>query len=211
MKTHRIAPSTPGLLAGGTVLVLLGISGAPALANGLGQNGAWDFMSPAERSIRAVQAEAIEKKKGGFYEASRPVYNSTTVIDKQYNCTLSATPTANSGTNSTSANSPTVSNAGQTTASSSANGATNGLALSTAAGLSIADVSVPTPASTLANSQSNAGALASGVTGSSNAASTGAVTAGGGSTDMVLNSRQSNTGTLTASIAGSTACSGLVR
>jgi hypothetical protein len=62
--------------------------------------------------------------------------------------------------------------------------------------------------SSLAYSQTNGGSLNSGVTGSNTNATTGSVTAGSGASDQVLNSQQSNAGNLTASVVGSTACSG---
>jgi hypothetical protein len=66
-----------------------------------------------------------------------------------------------------------------------------------------------TPLGNLSNSQSNAGSLSAGVTGSTTQVNGGSATIGTGRTDQALNSQQRNTGNLTSSIAGSNGCSGV--
>lgn len=65
----------------------------PALANNYGESLAWQFMSPAERAAQIAMLDMIEKRRGGYYAA--PIYNTT--IARQYNCSISATATGNSG------------------------------------------------------------------------------------------------------------------
>lgn len=184
------------------------VAGA-ARANGFGENGAWQFQTQQDRVHKGAVLDMVERKKAGFYDAMKPVYNYTTHIERQYNCNLTASTSGNSGTNSTSAStsSPTVTNSGTTSSAANANSATNGADLS-GLGLSTAAGTTATPDGTVQNSQSNTGQLQSGVSGSSNSALTGEVSSSGGRSDQVLNSQQTSSGTLTASISGSTACSG---
>lgn len=187
-------------------LTLFSLLGLPrdVQANNLGENGVWQFAASQDKVNKAATLDQIEKKKAGYYNAITPVYNYTTYIARQVNCTVSALTTANTGsTSATAANSsPTVSNAGTTSSSTAANSASNSLPPGAASG------ALNAGASSLGNSQNNSGGLASGVSGSSTSASTGAINAGAGTSSQTLNSQQSNSGTLNTSVAGSTACSG---
>ena len=196
-------------------LIVLGVASAslPALANGIGQNSAWDFSPMTEKMIRNTALETVERKRSGYYDAARPVYNTTTInnIQRQYNCSVVANSAGNSGSNSTSAStsSPTLTAAGSTSSSTLANSAANGFS---PAGLGSPLVDLPsgtTPLGNLSNSQSNAGSLSAGVTGSTTQVNGGSATIGTGRTDQALNSQQRNTGNLTSSIAGSNGCSGV--
>jgi hypothetical protein len=183
---------------------------SPAVANGLGENPSWQFQTSQDRVNKGAVLDLIERKKGGYYDAIKTNINNTTFIDRQYNCSVTALTTGNSGSNATTANtsSPNVSSSGATTANTVANSASNGLAQTSAGAVLQTGTLVPLGTNGIDSAQSNSGSLSSGVSGSSTSASNGAVTAGNGYTDQVLNSQQSNTGTLTASIQGSTACVG---
>lgn len=178
-----------------------------AWANGYGESGSWNFQTQQDRVNKAVITDMIEKKKNGYYNAIRSTYNYNTYIDKQVNCTLSASTTGTSGSNSTqaSASSPTLNNAGTTSASGAANTASNGLSQSGLTGVFNTNTSPP---GSISSGQSSSGALNSSVSASSNSASTGEVAANGGANEQVLNSQQTNSGVLTSSISASSACAG---
>ena len=184
-----------------------------AQANGIGENGSWQFETTQDRVNKGAVVDLIERKKGGYYDSFKTTnYNtSNTYIDKQFNCALSAASSGNAGTSSVAAStsSPTVSNAGTTSANTNANAATNGLSMPGFPGVLVASSGSLSPINgSLGNSQSNSGALNSGVSGSSTSSTTGAISAGGGASDQVLNSNQNNMGAQTASVSGSTACNG---
>lgn len=190
----------------GLALVL---TSSGAGANNLGENTVWQFNTAQDKVNKTTTLDQVEKKKAGYYDAIRPVYNYTTYIDRQFNCTVSAMTTANTGSNSNSAanSSPTVNNAGTTSSSTDANSASNSLPQSGVSGQLSSGSTYPLTSSLVSN-QSNTGSLASGVNGSTTSAATGAVTAGAGTSNQALNSNQSNTGMLSASVTGSTACVG---
>ena len=183
----------------------------PAWANGFGESSGWQFQSQQDRVNKGAVLDMIERKKAGFYDAMRPVYHQTytTYIDKQFNCTVSASTSGNNGSNSASAStsSPAVSGSAATNSSADANTASSSL---TQAGLTgiVSLRGVPAPAGALETGQSNTGRLDSSVIGSPTSATTGQVTAGGGLTDQVLNSRQSTSGNLSTAVNSSTACMG---
>jgi hypothetical protein len=193
------------------LFLCMALGGAEAGANGLGENGSWQFQTSQDKVNKGAVVDLMERKKGGYYDAFRTTINNTTYIDKQFNCAVNANSSGNTGTNGVSAatSSPTVSNSSGTTASTSANGATNGLAQVGLGGVVSVNPGIAQPSSNgLANDQANSGALSSGVSGSSTSGATGAVAADGGSSQQALNSNQTNSGTLTASVSGSTACTG---
>ncbi len=187
---------------------LAGHAAAPAFANGIGENQTWQFQTGAEKSTRAAAVDLMERKRGGYYHAFQTVNHITnnTQIERQYNCSQTATSAGNGGTNgmSASTSSPGVSNAGTTSAASNANTATNALGADALPGW-------PGTSGDLRNAQTSSGTLASGVNGSYTSASTGAISAGGGRSDQVLNSSQSNLGSQQlARVDSSTACSGIL-
>ncbi len=194
---------------GAIALVALSLTAFGALANNLGENSVWQFGSTQDKVNKATALDQIEKKKAGYYDSIRPVYNYTTYIDRQINCTVGAYVTGNSKTQSLDAtiSSPKVDNVGSTVVSTDANSADNNLSDGTS-GAPLNTGAGNAPAGSLANSQNNSGSLASSVTGSNTSATTGAVTAGAGTSSQTLNSQQSNSGTLSASVVDSTACSG---
>jgi hypothetical protein len=160
------------------ILLAASLSG-PVAANGVGENGAWQFPTSADKVNQAAIADMIEKKKTGYY--SPPVYN--THIDHQYNCNVSSTATANEGSNTNLANSPTTSGA-----SASSTGNSNS-----------SDVGGWTGDQQSNSDQSNSGHVGASVDGNSSSHVS-------GSPDQALNSQQSNTGNQSASVDGSSAC-----
>jgi hypothetical protein len=209
MKSSHQGWASPVALAisiGGIALVSL-----PAAANGLGENGSWQFNTTQDKVNKGAIVDLIERKKGGYYDSFKTTINNTNItnIDKQFNCSVGATTTGNAGSNSTTAStsSPSVSNPSTTSAGTTANTASNGVSQSGLMGVIVAGLGTP-PQGVVDSNQSNSGSLSSGVSGSSTNSTTGAISADGGRTDQALNSLQSNSGTQTASIAGSTACVG---
>lgn len=180
------------------------------MANGPGENSPWQFQTSQERVNKAAITDMVEKKRAGYYDSFKTVYNYNTYIERQVNCSVSALTNGNTGTNGMNAatSSPTVSNSGSTSSDTGANTASNGLSQAGLTGVLLASNESNTPTGTLSSGQSNTGALTSGVSASSTSAATGAVGANGGVSDQVLNSQQSNSGMLTASISSSTACAG---
>lgn len=189
------------------VQFLLMSTALPVLANNVGENSAWQFQTTQDKVNKGAIVDLMEKKKNGYYDSFRVINNTVnnTTIDKQFNCSVSANSTGNTGNNDLAAttSSPTLNSNGTTNAANAANAATNS---SSRSGLGIDQLVSVTDA--INSSQTNSGALTASVTGSTTSASNGAVSAGGGTSSQVLNSTQSNTGQQTASVSGSTACNG---
>lgn len=205
-RARSAKAGTAGLAA---ALVLCGAA-PQAAANGLGENGSWQFQTSQDKVHKGAIVDLIERKKGGYYDAIKTTVNNTTYIDKQYNCSVTAGTTGNSGSNgmSASAASPTVTNSGSTQSTTSANSASNGVAQSGLNGVLVAGLGTP-PSGSILSDQANTGNLSSGVNGSNTNPTTGAVSASDGRNDQILNSTQSNTGSnLSSSVTGSTACIG---
>ena len=184
------------------VLRCLAIAGTflagAAAANNIGENAAWGFQSVQERAIRQSATDMSERRKGGYYEAARTHITNNTWIERQVNCSQSATAAGNTGTNGMTAytSSPTASNSSGVSAGSTGNSASNGG--------NAGDGSVR-------NGQGNLGNQYATVSGSSAFGSTGPINAGGGHSHQALNSTQNNAGAQTASINNSTACAGVIR
>jgi hypothetical protein len=203
-----------GRVALAATAALLSLATQHAAANGLGENGSWQFQTSQDKLNKGAVLDLIERKKGGFFDSFKTNINNTNItnIDKQFNCSVGATTTGNAGSNgmTASTSSPTTSNTGTTSSGTTANTATSGLNQGGAGGVLVAGaggISNP-PQAVIDSNQANSGTLSSGVSGSSTSATTGAISADGGRTDQALNSLQSNSGTQTASIQGSTACVG---
>ncbi len=190
-----------------SALALLVSGAVQVMANNVGENSAWQFQTTQDKVNKGAVVDLIEKKKNGYYDSFRVINNTVnnTTIDKQFNCSVSANSTGNTGNNDLAAttSSPTLNSNGTTNAANAANAATNS---SSRSGLGIDQLVSVTDA--INSSQTNSGALTASVTGSTTNASNGAVSAGGGTSSQVLNSTQSNTGQQTASVSGSTACNG---
>lgn len=177
-------PATPRsrstiLKTAALALALAGATSVPARADNYGESLAWQFASPSDIAAQAALRELIERRRGGVYAA--PVY--TTNIDRQYNCSVAATATGNSGAQSALANSPSV-----TGATSTATGNSNSA--------SVADPHGPT--------QVGSGQINSGTVGSSIAGGTSADVRG--TAWQALNSNQANSGDQSASVTGASAC-----
>lgn len=162
------------------------------------ENRPWQFLNPSERSVRAGQLDLMLRYQRGFYRA--PIYNidnTTNVAGDQYNCTVSATTSANSAFASTSGSSgaPTVLNA--PTVDATTNGNAADLALGTPlSGSASASNSQTVGGSTLS---SNANPSIGGVSGTI-AGSTNSLSQATSNAQSVLNSP------LTATVTGSNAC-----
>lgn len=165
------------LLAAASALPL-----APAQANNVGENAAWQFKSAADKVNAAVVQDMVQKRKSGYYAAPVTNNNYVTNIERQYNCDVAANATGSQGTNSTVANSP--SSAG---ASSHSTGNANQ-----------ADVG-SYGATQVGSSQTNTGVVGAAAAGNTNSYVNGAAW-------QALNSNQSNSGSQSASVTGSTAC-----
>lgn len=166
------------------LLLVSGLSVAfPVQANGVGENASWQFMSSTDKANRAFIEEMRQRKKSGAY--APPVYN--TVIDRQFNCNVTATSKGNEGVSSAVAASPSTS--GNST-QAKANESQNGFDL----------FGFPNQLDA-SGTQSNAGSVL--------ASSTGGVQTklAGNNSEQVINSSQTNTAAQSASVDASTACS----
>jgi len=173
-RRNGALPSISALLA-----LALAAAPTPVLANNYGESLAWQFATPADIAAQAALRDLIERRRGGAYSA--PAY--TTNIARQVNCSVAASATGNSGLQSATANSPSVSGASATaTGNSNASGVTG-------------DRSSPN----VTSGQDNAGAVSSTLNGST-------VTRVDGAATQALNSTQSNGGTQSANVSGSSAC-----
>lgn len=182
---HRRCPSSSShgrrqwLRLSCVILISFAASAAPALANNYGESLGWQFKTSADRANQAAVLDLIEKRRGGYYAA--PIY--TTNIAHQYNCSIAATATGNSGAQTALANSPTV-----TGATSTATGNDNTTAVADGRSGSAID-----------GDQRNIGAVSSGVNG-------GTSTSVRGVAWQALNSEQNNSGNQSADVRGSNAC-----
>lgn len=164
----------------------------PAFANGIGENAAWQFPTTADMVNRAYLEDMRLKRSTGYY--STP--NITNIIDKQYNCSVSANSTGNSGVS-------TIATSGPSTAGNSSGAVGN--ESQSSVGSALPSVNDPRPgASALGaavnGTQSNTGAVQS--------TASGDVSSVVGDTNnyQALNSTQTNSGSQAASVASSTAC-----
>lgn len=156
---------------------LLAATGACALANNVGENAAWQFQTSADKANQAAVQDMIQRKKAGSYGAAN--YTTNNYIGKQYNCDVTSTAQGNQGTNSTTANSPGTSGASANSTGNSSTGIGG--------------------TGTVSTGQANSGAVGSAVIGSTTSNVR-------GWSSQALNSNQTNTGSQSASISGSSAC-----
>lgn len=151
------------------------------MANNVGENIAWQFMTPAERANMMYIEEVRQRGINGFYSA--PIYN--TYIDDQYNCSVNSTATGNESAANAVANSPST--AGHnSTATANENDTTY-------------DEGGPGDGSVSTAAQHNSGAVAAKAAGAMS-------TSVRGDNFQALNNHQSNTGNQSATVNGSTAC-----
>lgn len=157
--------------------VLLAVTGTCASANNVGENSAWQFQTSADKANQAAVQDMIQRKKAGSYGAAN--YTTNNYVGKQYNCDVTSTAQGNQGTNSTTANSPGTSGASANSTGNSSTGVGG--------------------TGTVSTGQANSGAVGSAVIGSTTSNVQ-------GWSSQALNSNQTNTGSQSASISGSTAC-----
>ena len=161
--------------------VVLAAAALPAArANGIGENGHWQFQTRADKTNQAAVQDMVQKRQNGVYAA--PVY--TTNIDRQYNCAVTASATGSSSTSNAVANSPSTSGA-----SASSLGNQNTASVGYQGG------------NTASSTQGNSGAIGSSVNGSTS------TSVRGTTTSQSLDTLQTNSGAQTASVGGSNACS----
>lgn len=158
---------------------LCGATAAPAFANNFGESAAWQFATPSDIAAQAALRDLIERRRGGGYAA--PLY--TTNIARQYNCSIAATATGNSGAQSAIANSPSTVGATSTATGNSNTASTSG------------DRSSPD----IANGQLNGGPVSATLIGATTSRVDGAAW-------QALNSEQANSGNQSANAANAQAC-----
>lgn len=163
------------------VIVTTLLCAVPAVANNVGENGAWQFETTADMANRVFIEDMRQKKKSGYYAA--PIY--TTNIDKQYNCAVSSLAAGNQSTSSSVANSPST-----TGNSASSIGNTDSTSLYPGTNGS---------SDSIFGSQSNDGSVGSAVTGNVEANVR-------GDAFQTLNTTQTNSGNQTADVTSSNAC-----
>lgn len=151
----------------------------PASANNYGESASWQFQTPGDLAAQAAARDLIERRRGGVFAA--PIYN--TNIARQYNCSVTATATGNSGLQSAMANSPSTTGA---TSSAAGNNSTSSI---------MGDGSDPS----ISNGQLNGGAVSATLNGATTANVQGAAW-------QSLNSTQANSGNQSASVSGANAC-----
>lgn len=164
------------LLQGCAGALLVGAATA-ASANNAGENSAWQFQSSADKANQAAVQDMVQRKKAGAYGAAN--YTTNNYVGRQYNCDVSATAQGNQGSNSTVANSPSTSGA----AANSTGNANTGYGGTGA----------------VTTGQANSGAVGSSVNGATSSSVQ-------GWSSQALNSNQTNTGSQSASVSGSSAC-----
>jgi hypothetical protein len=163
-----------------------------AFAQAYGEDAPWQFQSPSQLAALTSAEAMIQLKRSGGYgpASSTTTVNNATSIGQQTNCNMVTSAYGNNGTASASAGSPVTS--GATTTATGSSSATSSTASGTGTGGS----------STTANTQTNSGEVASSSLGGTSVSTTGPYY-------QALNSTQTNGGTQTASVAGSSACSGV--
>jgi hypothetical protein len=150
----------------------------PVLANNYGESLAWQFRTSADKVNQAALRDLVQKQRGGYYSA--PIYN--TSIARQYNCSIAPVATGNQGYQAATANSPSVTGATAQASGNSNTAATTG-----------------GHAGAVDSQQANAGAVSSGVVGSTD-------TSVRGTASQALNATQGNSGAQSASVSASSAC-----
>lgn len=165
----------------------------PALANGYLEDQPWQFQTTADQANLAAVLGLIQEKKAGAFGPASTTNNLTnlTTIDHQTNCTLAASSYGNFGTNAEAGLAP--SSVGPTLS-----------ALGNSNGSSVVQQGPTMAPLNLSTGQSNTGAVETAFTGNLTSVSA------SGPVNQALTSTQTNSGRQAASVANSTACSGLV-
>lgn len=155
----------------------VGLSVLAANAQDVGENRNWQFATPQDLAARTAALDLMMKRRAGVYAA--PVYNTT--VDRQYNCSVGASATGNSGAQSAVGNSPTVTGTSADATGNSSTSESSG----EGGGVGV--------------DQRNGGPVGASAVGSTAADV-------GGSTWQALNSDQHNAGNQSARVEDSTAC-----
>jgi len=150
-------------------------------ANNIGENIAWQFMTPSDRAALMYLEEVRQRGVNGFYSA--PIYN--TYINEQYNCAVNSTATGNNSASSAVGNSPTAGGHNSTATGNESDTTFTGGRLSEDGAAS--------------TTQGNSGDINSRVSGAIASSSR-------GDNFQALNTDQVNSGSQTATVNGSTAC-----
>jgi len=179
-----MAPATTWVAA-----VLIAVSAGSALANGLGESRPWQFDTSADKANKAAELDLMERKKGGYYDGFSTVYNSTTNIGTQINCSNDASATGNIAQNGQTGNAPSASSDAST--SSDATGSSSTQDTGSGSGSSSSD-------------QTNSGGIDSSVLNSPSESNSSVSDLGGSDQDLTNN--QDNSGNQTAGVDSSTAC-----
>lgn len=181
----------------GAIAVMLA---APAGANEIGGNFAWQFRGVGERTLSLQQLDMMMRRNAGGYNNFYNSTHNTYVAGDQVNCSVSATAAGNTGTSSASgsSSSPTIGNTPSI--------------LAQATGSSLASQGWPSGSAvaplnaTQGNTSSPQSASVSGTTSSLGVSN---LQSSGGVLTQALNSNQTNTNSpQTAAVSGSTACAG---
>jgi len=154
----------------------------PSSANNLGENSAWQFRTSADKANQAAILDLIARRRSGYYAA--PIYTTNIARQVKMICSIGASAVGNSSGQSSVANSPSVSGA-----TSTSTGNSNSTSVDAVRG-----------GGTSSSTQGNSGQIVSGVTG-------GTETSVRGDAWQALNSSQSNSGSQSASVQNSNACS----
>lgn len=173
----------PGRLAlrTGLASILVVSTSPPAIANNVGENGGWQLPSSNDKVNKAyLERLRLEQNAKAF---GAPVYN--TVVQRQYNCSVSSNAL---GTTSTSTLTGLTSSTSGHTANSLGNSETSAINAATGGG-----------ANSLSGTQSNEGPINSDVVGNMSVGVQ-------GNPNQVLNNEQTNSGSQSASVDGSSAC-----
>lgn len=158
------------------ILITAMASSTPALANNIGENGAWQFETATDMANRAALENMRQQRASGYYSA--PHY--TTNIGQQFNCSLASVATGNQGSVSATGNSPsTAGNSSSSTGNASSTSAFG--------------------ASGVTGNQQNGGSVGSWASGGVSASVR-------GDSFQALNTTQTNSGAQTSGVTGSDAC-----
>jgi hypothetical protein len=190
-----------------------------ALANGIRENGSWQFETVAERTQKAAVLDLIEKKNAGTYNNTFNTTNNTNYnISGDYvDCNMTSTSLGNQGTVTQDAPvaSPTIGVSSSTSSSSSGNSGSGTVTAgsdSSSPGLSengsTINSSTAGGANSVSTTQSNNGSSQnSAATGNTFASKVSGITGSGGGASVALNSSQSLAGSsVSSNIANSSAC-----
>lgn len=171
---------------------LLGAAPAVHAQGWLGETVPWQFQTSADRANRALVNDLIEKKKGGYYDSFQSTY--ITNIGRQVNCNFQPTSAGNSNS----------SNQASRVASPDVNASTGNSASSLGSEYQSSDNLGR--GGVASNSQSNSGAISSGVQGSPSTTTLAPINSDHSSGQLDMQVAQNNSGSQTTSVSGSSAC-----